>query len=374
MSEPQTDEKRLRLAVEQERARREAKRIVDAEERGPVEPPEVATLRDLLAQPATEATWRVEGWQPCDSRVIFAAQFKAGKTTVVENLARSLLDGDKFLGTYAVAPVDGTVAILDFEMSQGQLTSWYRDQGIKNTDRLFLITLRGHAASFDILDKVVRATWVSVFASRHVRYLVLDCLRPVIDALGLDENRDTGKFLVALDALLQEAGIRECLVVHHMGHANERSRGDSRLRDWPDVEWRLVRQDDDPASDRFITAYGRDVEVAEQQLAYDAATRRLVVAGGSRREAEASEALGAVLTFISASTEPPSQREILRGLADSGHANKVVRAAIKLGLQSKRIVTDKGKKGAQLHRLAETADAQTEMFGEQQGRDTRIEL
>ena len=90
-----------------------------------------------------------------------------------------------------------------------------------------------------------------------------------------------GAFLVPLDALLAEAGIPDALVVHHMGHTNERSRGDSRLRDWPDVEWRLMRKDDDPASARFFTAYGRDVDVEEQELGYDAATRRLTVVGGS---------------------------------------------------------------------------------------------
>jgi hypothetical protein len=79
----------------------------------------------------------------------------------------------------------------------------------------------------------------------------------------LDEHRDAGRFLVALDALLTEAGIPDALVVHHMGHVNERARGDSRMRDWPDVEWRLVRQDENPASARFLSAYGCDVDVPE---------------------------------------------------------------------------------------------------------------
>jgi hypothetical protein len=70
---------------------------------------------------------------------------------------------------------------------------------------------------------------------------------------------------VAIDELLLEAGIDEALVVHHMGHSGERARGDSRLRDWPDVEWRLMRQDDDPASPRFLTAYGRDIDVPERR-------------------------------------------------------------------------------------------------------------
>lgn len=82
----------------------------------------------------------------------------------------------------------------------------------------------------------------------------LDCLRPVLDSLGLDENHDTGRVLVALDELAASAGVGEFALIHHMGHAGERSRGDSRLRDWPDAELRIVRADDDPASPRFFTA------------------------------------------------------------------------------------------------------------------------
>src|SRR6187431_819912 len=108
-------------------------------------------------------------------------------------------------------------------------------------------------------------------------------------------DRDAGRLLVAFDALLAEAKIGEAMVVHHMGHTNERSRGDSRLRDWPDVEWRVNRKDDDPASARFFTAYGRDVNVEEQELGFDETTRCLTVVGGSRRDSKIEEALPVVL-------------------------------------------------------------------------------
>src|SRR6185503_6838808 len=123
------------------------------------------------------------------------------------------------------------------------------------------------------------------------------CLRPVLDALGLNEHTEVGLFLTALDALLREANIPEALVIQHMGHKGERARGDSRLLDWPDVGWTLVREkDDDPASPRFFKAYGRDVDVAEKQLAFDAATRRLSVVGAdeggmSRADARVAAAL-----------------------------------------------------------------------------------
>ena len=182
------------------------------------------------------------------------------------NAIRSLVDDEPFLGRYAVEPVQGAVVLLDFEMSGGQLDSWLGDQRIRHDDRVVVIPLRGRAATFDILDKDVRASWARRLRAHRAVYVVLDCVRPIMDALALDEHRDAGQLLVAFDALLAESGVSEALVVHRMGHTGGRSRGDSRLRDWPDVEWRLLRRDDEPSAPRFITAYGRDVDVPETIL------------------------------------------------------------------------------------------------------------
>ena len=116
----------------------------------------------------------------------------------------------------------GTVVILDFEMSTSQVDQWLADQGIVNDDRLIPIPLRGNTSVFDILDASRYAWWVATLRQLGCAYLILDCLRPVLDALGLDEHHDAGRLLVAFDALLSDAGIGEALVVHHMGHVGER--------------------------------------------------------------------------------------------------------------------------------------------------------
>ena len=144
---------------------------------------------------------------------------------MIINLIRALLDDKPFLDTYDVSPLNN-LALLDFEMADdepNQLDEWYRAANIEHDDRLTIIPLRGRAASFNILDDVIRAEWAARL--RGFDYLAIDCLRPILDALGVDENHETGLFFGPLDALLQEAGIRECALVHHMGHANERSRG-----------------------------------------------------------------------------------------------------------------------------------------------------
>lgn len=169
--------------------------------------------------------------------------------------------------------------------------------------------------------------------------------------LGLDEHKDAGRLLTCIDALKAEAGIREAVVVHHMGHTGERARGDSRLLDWPDVIWKLVRQDDDPASPRFFSAYGRDVDVQESQLAYDSLTRRLTIAGGSRRDAGHRDALEAILTVVRDAPTPMSGRTIIAALEDSGHPRAAVRAALGLGTREGALVVTEGARRARLYHV-----------------------
>jgi AAA domain len=338
--------------VNLERNKRYAKRFVDAEERPKSNPPEILTLRERLARPQPAVTWRIARLQAVGHRVLLAAQFKAGKTTFVGNLMHSLVDGDVFLNTFDVAPIDGTVCLLDFEMSSIQLDKWHRDIAIANDDRVYPIHMKGAASQFNIIDPEVRAYWVDIFKSRNVKYLIVDCLRPVLDALGLNEHTETGLFLTALDALLREADIPEALVIQHMGHANERARGDSRLLDWPDVGWTMVREsEDDPASPRFFKAYGRDVDEPETELTYCPTTRRLSVeGGGSRADAKIAAALVDVCAFVSKAETPPSGNQIEKGVkALSDHAQATIRKAIHRGAESGALVQGSGKNGGSIY-------------------------
>lgn len=341
---------RVQAAIESERVKREARRLLDAEERGPVTPPVVESLRARLARPRAVTPWRIEGWQPQGTRAMLAAQFKAGKTTLIGNLIRSLVDGDPFLGAYSVRPIDGSVVLLDFEMGN-QLDDWLQAQRIQNDDRVIVVPMRGRAAAFNILDPETRAEWARRLALVQCSYLIADCVRPIMDGLGLDEHRDAGRLLVSFDALLSECNVTEGVLVHHMGHTGERSRGDSRLRDWPDVEWRLVRQDDEPASPRFITAYGRDVSVPESQIDFDAESRRLTIAGGSRQDAKATGALGDILAVLEEAGAPLSGRAIKRALleADSDLSKQVIDDALKAGSKNGTLVQQSGPRNSKVY-------------------------
>jgi hypothetical protein len=338
--------------LERLRVRREARRRLDAENGPQTEPPEILTLRERLARPKVPARWRIEGWQPAGSRIVLAAQYKSGKTTLVGNLMRCLVDGRAFLNRGDVAQLNGTAVLLDFEMGGDQLDEWLRDQAITHDDQIVVIPLRGAASSFDILDDQVLTRWAEVLKSHRAEYVVLDCLRPVLDALGLDEHKDAGRFLVAFDELLKAAGVPDAIVVHHMGHGSERSRGDSRIRDWPDVEWRLVREDDEPHSARYVSAYGRDVDQPESLLHFNPTTRHLSIAGGNRKQAAAQAALAAVVKVLE-ENEPDklAGSAIETALYGSDHSRKAIRDALQLGVRLDTIKVEPGPKNSKLHYL-----------------------
>jgi hypothetical protein len=200
------------------------------------------------------------------------------------------------------------------------------------------------------MDDRGRARWAEILRHQQTEYLILDPLRPILDAYGLDEHRDAGRFLVAFDALLDEAGVPDGMIVHHMGHTAERARGDSRLRDWPDVEWRLVRSTDDPGSPRYVTAFGRDVDVPEGGLKFDPATRHLRLTSGSRKDAEARDVIPDLLEYLRGADGPQSGNQVEIGLrAVSTHGQKAIRRALVLALHEQLVDATPGHRNATLY-------------------------
>jgi hypothetical protein len=227
-----------------------------------------------------------------------------------------------------------------------------RAQRIRNVAAVTVVPLRGAVSSFDITDPAVRTEWAQRIAEADV--VVLDCLRPVLDALGLSEDKDAGKVLVAFDALLAEAGADEGMVVTHMGHQNERARGDSRLLDWPDALWKIVRGGDDDSDDegrrpRYFSAMGRDVTLAEGELTYDDHTRHLAYAGGSRKESAARAAVPELLALVRAEPGTLSKNAAEQRLKDDhGIPQRMARDAIAWAIKDRQIETVAGPHNSKL--------------------------
>jgi hypothetical protein len=260
------------------------------------EPP--IPLADFLAVPDTEAQYRIDDLLPIGARALLTAQYKAGKTTMRDNLVKALADNRMFLNHFHV--VQARVALIDTEMDQRQMRRWLRAHSIQVQANVSVVPLRGAVSTFNILDPDVMAMWVEWLSDFDV--IILDCLRPVLDAIGLSEDHEAGRFLVAFDELLKRCGASEAVVIHHMGHNGERSRGDSRLEDWPDVTWRIIKDNpdnpDDPTADRYFSAFGRDVDVHEGKLDHTAETRELSYLGQSRKANKALHLVPKIVELV----------------------------------------------------------------------------
>lgn len=331
------------------RTRKAARDELATENAPPV--PKSFSGAEFLAQEAAGTIYRLDGLLPAGGNGLLAAQYKAGKTTMRDNFIRTWCDHVPFLGTFAITPAAGSLYVIDAELNADMARRWLTEQGVSHPERFEYHNLRGAASSFNILVPQVRRDWVTRLQDAGAAGFMLDCLGPVLAALGLDEKEggDVGRFLGAYDEMLAEAGITESLLVHHMGHQDERSRGASRLRDWPDAEWQLVRQSDSPASPRYLKAFGRDVAVTETRLQYDPLTRHLTVAGGTRAQHKTATAKLALLEHLK--THPDRNvREIQEDLTPD-HTQKAVREAIKEAVQQGLVKVSAGPNRASLHAL-----------------------
>jgi hypothetical protein len=338
------------------RINHEARRRLDDETRPPIVLPPVKPLDTLLAEPDDPTKYRIESLAPTGGRIMLSAQYKAGKTTLRDNLVRAMVDGEPFFGRFTVHTPGQRLVLIDNELSENTLRRWLRDQRITNTAAVAdVIRLRGRVGLFNLLDDHCRGHWATRLRDIGCDYLILDCLRPVLDALGLDESRDAGQFLVAFDALLDDAQIPDAATVHHMGHTGERSRGDSRLQDWPDAIWRIVRETDKPDSPRYFSAYGRDVDVPEGRLSFDPATRWLTYNGGTRSDAKAEAALNAVIAVLADNAEPMSGNTIEQAVPE-GHSQKATREGIKLAVKRELVTVSTGPHNAKLHSIVSPCD------------------
>lgn len=264
-------DKAVKSAVEKLMVAREARAIVAAGEMPPIEP--FVNLADLLAREPEPIAFVVEELWPRGESVLWTGPRKAGKTTGRDNLIRSLVDGVPFLDRFDVPTPAKSVAVFDFELSENIAVEWFRRKGIENAASVHIQPLKGKAAAFNLLDRGRRREWAQMLHDLDAEVLLLDCLKPVLTALGLDEHRDTSLLLNLLDELCADAGAVNWLALHHTGWAtDQRSRGDSGAEGVAGVMWRTLLPGGDLSKRRQFKAEGREVYVEPFPLDFDAPT------------------------------------------------------------------------------------------------------
>ncbi|MEV6306469.1 AAA family ATPase [Actinoplanes sp. NPDC051861] len=297
--ERMTEQKLLELrAVEQ------AREILDQERhaRSWSPPASYGTLTEELAIPAPEVSYRFKGILGAGHNALLIATRKAGKTTLINHAVRCLADGEQFLGRFDTTPVDGTIAVFNYEVGAEQYRDWMRDVRIENSDKVHMLHLRGKR--LPLIDPRVRAWVTQWLRERQVKVWIVDPFSRAAVGSVLDGNAEfqVGTFLDNLDVIKAEAGVEELIMPAHTPKARvdsgeESASGSQRLEGWPDALWYVTKDD---AGLRYMRAEGRDVDVAEEQLTYDQNTRGLVLGGWDRRTAAANRDAEHVRAYVEA--------------------------------------------------------------------------
>jgi hypothetical protein len=293
-------------------------------------PRDHGNLAAELTLPEDDTHWRLRGLLGLGHNAVVVAGRKAGKTTMISNLIRSYVDGEAFLGRFEVTPTEAAVAVFNYEVDERQYRRWLREIGIVNAGRVYVLHLRGR--SLPLRDAQVRAWTANWLRTRGIGLWIIDPYsRAYVGSIddGNDEAQ-VGAFLDTLDVIKATAGVEELVMPVHTpkGRAEigeESAIGSQRLEGWPDSMWYLTR---DPQTGlRFLRAEGRDVNVAEEQLTYDTATRRLTLGGWDRATLRNRYEIDDVVAFVS---EHPgcSQNDIQRGMSwGVGKTQRIVQAA-----------------------------------------------
>lgn len=321
------DEKEIARRARELRLNRAAKRRVDSE--NAAEAPELMILSDWMARDLEPPLALVPGLIALEGNTLLVAQPKAGKTTMVHNLLRSIVDDEDFLDVYPVNPIPGgkRIVLLDFEMHEGQLSQYLDEQGIIHRDGAAISSLSSSASSFNILDSYCLEKWIKDLEAVNAGYIILDCCAPAWAANGVEENSATeqGAWLDAFSTLVHECGAYGSLLVHHTGKVGESARGSSRIEGWASDLLRLTLQgageDDDGKflnADRFLSARGRIITEFTEVLT-EKYGRRLRVGGGTKVEVAAERIQPAVIAFIEATagTSRAAVEKNIRGRADA---------------------------------------------------------
>ena len=339
------------------RIRSEARELVAADRAGSVPPFDADLLVDVLARPQ-EPAHRVEGLIPADAGTLVVAQRKTGKTTLLLNLARVLLNGGDFLGRFPVIPVTGRVAFLNFEVSAAQLARW-SDEVQVPADRLLLVNLRGRRNPLGNAED--RERLAQVLRDHQVETIIVDPFGRAYSGQSQNDSGEVGAWLATLDRWARgDCGVRDVILTAHAGWDGERTRGASALEDWADSIVTMVRDKDDDQV-RYLRAEGRDVLVDEDRLDFDPTTRALTLAGAGSRKAAAKtrnldELVPDVLRAVTA-TPGITGYKLTQAMREQGAAfqrGDEIKAA-KLGVDRHLLRTEQGTRNSTMYFLASTS-------------------
>ena len=256
------------------------------------EPERAVPLKDLLGKVISQSKWVLESLLPRFGRVFLVARAKTGKTSLAMYLLKVLADGKDFLGSFKVQEGAGRIGYMNFEMTDLQIQEWLRRQNIENLEKISIWNLRGKLNPFR--SEMSRSDLASELNRLGIKTLIIDTFAKVFSGEA-NNNSEVSKFLMQLEEVLEEAGVEQLIMLVHAGNAEKKIRGATALMDHPDGLWFLTSDDE---RNRYFSAYGRDVEVAESRLNYDPLTAEFTLSGEGKKSSKENSSSEKMLKYI----------------------------------------------------------------------------
>jgi hypothetical protein len=316
------------------------------------------SLRGELELDEPPLSFPIEQLAPEGANVVIVGAAKTGKSTLAINLAKPYATGESFLGTLAIEPDHGRLVTVNYEVGERQWRSWMRRLGLspEQADRLSNLHLRGYQVALQ--TDLGREAMVDWLVDRQAAWLLLDPYQRVANVADFNDHGLAVQVLSALDEIKAQAGIRQLfLVVHTPWSDQERPAGARALENWADVLWIYTQ---DGSGNRFLRAYGRDVDFAETRVVFDPVTLALRLVHGGGGKADAVRAARAALDLEADALVTGALRASPAGLSKAeleariksmgGMGTERARAAIHRSRDSGAVVVSK-EGPALLHRL-----------------------
>lgn len=243
----ETDEEAIERKVRDLRLSEEARKLHRA---GSFNPPTTIALNidELSALPKTVTPWRIEGLHRKGSSTILIAVRKAGKSTMMVNLIRSLVDGLPFLGEHNVMKLDGTFLWCDFEQGQDLGREMIEAVGIGNPRRALHWDLKGQR--FNIMNDALVEWFIGELKRLEVQAFAFDTFRKAFKGKSANDDQEVAEFQDRIDRIKEESGVDDFFMPVHAGwvagtddKSDIRARGASGLEDWPDALWTLATKE-----------------------------------------------------------------------------------------------------------------------------------
>lgn len=307
-----------------------------------VRPQSDASLRESLAKPRPPLPYTIDRLHPTGSSALIAASYKVGKTMLMMNLTRSYADGERFLGYFKMHPGSGRIAYWNFELPEDMFLDYIAPLGIVNPDRIVPLHLRGK--QFDLRSPAAFKWAVGWLRGKGCDALVADPLANFARLTNENDNAEAARFLSDYaDRLKDAAGLKDLWIPAHTGRGaaeegDEHVRGASSVDGWADVRWNytkqfITRDDGVVVAPRYLSAFGRRVEVGEHTVEFDAETSDLIITERqSRAQARHESHAQRVLAIVTAG--PGINSTALGGRLGIGNRDKptVIKQALDQGL------------------------------------------